>query len=217
LALCYTKVSGSGEQFTFTDGEIPLAIDTHGDRDWRGSTTRTLAELGLAEGDMFVYRAVAADMRPGDSGEAASDAFFVEVSKLGVAAGDALTLAEQETRYALSQQMLIVKTGRLNQRRSSTSEAEFREASQSLAVEQRMIRSEFVFMLGGEIEDEEVEAEQSVEIQAGRLANRGQRDIRAATVAMSQAEKLLTAANTADALKAERAAVEALQRAVARE
>ena len=30
-----------------------------------------------------------------------------------------------------------------------------------------MIRSEFVFMLGGEIEDEEVEAEQSVEIQAG--------------------------------------------------
>ena len=37
----------------------------------------------------------------------------------------------------------------------------------NLAVEQRMIRAEFVFMLGGEINDEEVEAEQSVELQEG--------------------------------------------------
>ena len=47
-------------------------------------------------------------------------------------------------------------------------------------------------MLGGEIEDEEVEAAQSTELQEGRLQNRGQRDLRAATIAMSQAEKLLT-------------------------
>ena len=72
-------------------------------------------------------------------------------------------------------------------------------------------------MLGGEINDEEVEAEQSVELQAGRLQNRGQRDLRAATIAMSQAEKLLTGANTADALVAERAAVTALQRAFSRD
>jgi len=216
LALRYTKVSGSGEQFSFVDGEIPLSISREGERDWQGSAARTLADLALVEGDMLVYRAVASDQRPG-GGEASSDAFYIEVSKLGVAAGDAFTLPEQETRYALSQQMLIVKTDRLNQRRASLNDAELAEAAQSLAVEQRMIRSEFVFMLGGEIEDEEVEAEQSVEIQAGRLVNRGQRDIRAATVAMSQAEKLLTGANTVDALKAERAAVEALQRAFARD
>ncbi len=216
LTLRYTKVSGSGEQFSFIDGEIPLAISRNGERDWKGSAARTLADLALAEGDMLVYRAVAADQRPG-GGEGSSDAFYIEVSKLGVAAGDAFTLPEQETRYALSQQMLIVKTDRLNQRRAALNDAEFAEAAQSLAVEQRMIRSEFVFMLGGEIEDEEVEAEQSVEIQAGRLVNRGQRDIRAATVAMSQAEKLLTGANTVEALKAERAAVEALQRAFARD
>ena len=80
-----------------------------------------------------------------------------------------------------------------------------------------MIRAEFVFMLGGEINDEEVEAEQSVELQAGRLQNRGQRDLRTATIAMSQAEKLLTGANTAEALVAERAAVTALQRAFSRD
>ncbi len=91
------------------------------------------------------------------------------------------------------------------------------EASRNLAVEQRMIRSEFVFMLGGEVEDEEVEAQQSTDLQEGRLQNRGQRDLRIATVAMSQAEKLLTAVSTAEALVAERAAVTALQRAFARD
>ena len=216
LALRFTKVSGSGEQFVFADGDIPLTLTRHGERDWSGAAVRTLSQLGLAEGDMLVYRAVASDMRPGGV-EASSDAFYIEVSKLGVASGDAFTLPEQETRYALSQQMLIVKTERLNQRRASTDAGEFLEAAQSLAVEQRMIRSEFVFMLGGEIEDEEVEAEQSVEIQAGRLINRGQRDIRAATVAMSEAEKHLTGGNTGEALRAERAAVEALQRAFARD
>jgi hypothetical protein len=80
-----------------------------------------------------------------------------------------------------------------------------------------MIRAEFVFMLGGEVEDEEVEAEQSSELQSGRLQNRGQRDLRTATVAMSQAEKFLTGASTREALAAERAAVAALQRAFARD
>jgi hypothetical protein len=217
LVLRYTKVSGSGEQFEFRDGEMQLAIAARGARDWTGSAARSLADLDLHDGDLLVYRAVATDTRPGGGGESSSDAFFVEISRLGVAAGDAFTLPEQETRYALSQQMLIVKTERLERKRASTPPDELRDAAQGLAVEQRMIRSEFVFMLGGEIEDEEVEAEQSTELQEGRLANRGQRDLRAATVAMSQAEKWLTAANTADALKAERAAVAALQRAFTRD
>jgi hypothetical protein len=216
LVLRYTKVSGSGEQFEFKDGEIPLTLSKTNDREWQGSAARSLSQLDLHEGDMLVYRAAAADARP-DGLEASSEAFFIEVSRLGVAAGDAFTLPEQETRYALSQQMLIVKTERLEQRRRAMPPDEVAEASQGLAVEQRMIRSEFVFMLGGEIEDEEVEAEQSTELQAGRLANRGQRDLRAATVAMSQAEKFLTAADTSEALKAERAAVAALQRAFSRE
>ena len=159
---------------------------------------------------------MAADARPGD-GSATSDAFFIEVSKLGAAAGDAFTLPEEETRYALSQQMLIIKTERLHQGRATMPAPELSDAALNLAVEQRMIRAEFVFMLGGEIEDEEVEAQQSTELQEGRLQNRGQRDLRAATVAMSQAEKLLTGANTAGALVAERAAVAALQRAFTRD
>jgi hypothetical protein len=216
LALHYTKVSGSGEQFDFKEGQIPLKVTRGSTRDWHGAAARSLAELDLKDGDMLVYRAVAADERPGD-GSASSDAFFIEVSKLGVAAGDAFTLPEEETRYALSQQMLIIKTERLHQRRASLPPEEHADAALNLAVEQRMIRAEFVFMLGGEVQDEEVEAEQSSELQEGRLQNRGQRDLRAATIAMSQAETLLTGTNTAAALVAERAAVAALQRAFARD
>jgi hypothetical protein len=216
LALRYTKVTGSGENFEFKEGEIPLTVKTVGARDWTGSVSRSLAELDLKDGDMLVYRAVASDARPGD-GTATSEAFFIEISKLGIAAGDAFTLPEEESKYALSQQMLIVKTERLQQKRASLAADDLAEQSLNLAVEQRMIRAEFVFMLGGEINDEEVEAEQSVELQAGRLQNRGQRDLRTATIAMSQAEKLLTGVNIADALVAERAAVTALQRAFSRD
>jgi hypothetical protein len=216
LVLRYTKVTGSGENYEFQDGEIPLAVTAVSARDWKGTASRSLADLKLSDGDMLVYRAVAADARPGD-GSASSDAFFIEISKLGVAAGDAFTLPEEESKYALSQQMLIVKTERLQQRRASLTTEAVAEQALNLAVEQRMIRAEFVFMLGGEIDDEEVEAEQSVELQAGRLQNRGQRDLRAATIAMSEAQKLLTAVNTAAALVAERAAVVALQRAFSRD
>ena len=216
LALRYTKVTGSGENFEFQEGEIPLTVKPSSARDWTGSASRSLAELNLKDGDMLVYRAVAADARPSD-GSATSDAFFIEISKLGVAAGDAFTLPKEESKYALSQQMLIVKTERLHQRRAALPPDDLTEQALNLAVEQRMIRAEFVFMLGGEIDDEEVEAEQSVELQAGRLQNRGHRDLRAATIAMSQAQKLLTAATTAEALIAERAAVTALQRAFSRD
>jgi hypothetical protein len=216
LALRYTKVSGSGEQFSFSEGDIPLTLTKTDGRDWQGSASRSLADFGLKDGEMLVYHAEATDGRPGD-GRGRSDTFFIEVSRLGVAAGDAFTLPDEETRHALSQQMLIVKTERLKERRESLPVQDFAEASINLAVEQRMIRAELVFMLGGEIESEEVEAEQSTELQEGRLANRGQRDLREATVAMSRAEKLLTGANPADALTAERAAVTALQRAFARD
>ena len=216
LALTYTKVSGSGEQFEFKTGEIPLTVSRSSTRDWRGEATRALADLNLADGDMLVYRAVASDARPGN-GSASSDAFFIEISKLGAAAGDSFTLPEEETRYALSQQMLIVKTERLIKQQPAMSAADVAEAALNLAVEQRMIRAEFVFMLGGEVQDEEVEAQESTELQEGRQQNRGQRDVRDATQAMSQAGRYLTGAQLQPALAAERAAVAALQRAFSKD
>lgn len=95
----------------------------------------------------------------------------------------------------------------------------FGEAAMSLAIEQRMVRSEFLFSMGthGRVEDEEEEAENSNEIQEGRLKNRGQSELAQAVDFMTQAERDLTTADTGDALKAQRAALAAVQRAQSRQ
>jgi hypothetical protein len=98
-------------------------------------------------------------------------------------------------------------------------EPEFTSASAGLAIEQRMVRSEFLFSMGthGRVEDEEEEAENSNEIQEGRLHNKGQSELTQAVDLMTLAERHLTNADTGDALKAQRAALAAVQRAQSRQ
>ena len=71
----------------------------------------------------------------------------------------------------------------------------------------------FVFLMGGHVEDEEEEAAQSNEIQEGRLENSARREINTAIRFMSQAEQALAAVDTGAALPPAKSAVEALQRA----
>jgi hypothetical protein len=91
--------------------------------------------------------------------------------------------------------------------------AELEETAANIAAEQRAVRANFVFMLGGEVEDEVVEAETSHEIQEGRLANQARRDIVAATLLMAKVEQALAAVTPASALPPAKEAVRALQRA----
>ena len=87
------------------------------------------------------------------------------------------------------------------------------EQSRLLAIEQRMVKAEFVFMTGGEVEDEVAEAEAGHELAEGRGENQNQVDLLAAIREMSRAEARLNAGDTAQALVFERAALRALQRA----
>src|SRR6185436_11097317 len=68
LELRYTKVSGSGEQFDFQEGSLPLTLARNGDRSWTGEANIALPTMTLAPGDVVVYRAVARDRRAGDAG-----------------------------------------------------------------------------------------------------------------------------------------------------
>ncbi len=52
LRLRYTKVSGSGEQFTFLEGEVPLQLTRTDDRSWTGKGVLSLDTLALGAGDM---------------------------------------------------------------------------------------------------------------------------------------------------------------------
>jgi hypothetical protein len=125
-------------------------------------------------------------------------------------------LPPDRERYALSQQMIVLKIERLRQReRTMTGEAVAREAAE-IAAEQRAVRSNFIFLTGGHVEDEEEEAAHSHEIQEGRLEHSARREISAAIQHMSRAEQELVAASTPNALPPARAAVEALRRAFGR-
>jgi hypothetical protein len=225
LALRYTKISGSGEHFTFIDGEVPITIERHDDRDWAAKGTLDLAPLKLEQGDMVIYRGVAADGRPG-AAFAESDAFIVEITSPLSIAAEGFSLDDQQDKYALSQQMVILKTERLLARAASLAPDSLTYYAQNIAAEQRAVRAEFVFMMGGEVEqdvvdaaaelDETREAQGESEIAAGRLINRGKVALVDAIRLMSQANTKLNNTDPKAALADEKSALVALEQAFSR-
>ena len=216
LELRYTKVSGTGEQFEFVEGALPVTLERNSAREWRADARMALGSLQLGPGDSLVYRAVARDQRSGDAGLASSDTYFIEIAGPGQVALEGVDMPPELERYAMSQQMIVLKIERLRARENTLASPALIEETASIAAEQRTVRANFVFLLGGHVEDEEVEAEQSHEIQEGRLENTARKEINAAISMMTRAEQGLTAVNTAAALPPAREAVEALQRAFGR-
>ena len=224
LALRYTKISGSGENFSFNNGEVPVTIARSSDRAWSARVEWSLAALALEPGDMLVYRGAAADRRPGAPG-VESDAFILEITAAGALPGEGFAIDDRQDKYAISQQMVIVKTERLLAGRKSMSFNDFQEAALDLAAEQRQVRAEFVFMMGGELADagldlnslnEEVEAAGEDDLAAGRLANQGRLELLRAIRAMSQAAARLSEVDATGALPLEKEALAFLQRAFSR-
>ena len=213
LRLRFTKVSGSGESFTFEDGEWPVQVRRASERQWTGSHQLDLAALGLGPGDSIVYHAVAHDARVGAEGAAESERFLIEITRPGALAAGDFSLPEPEEKFALSQRMVIQLTERLLEKRPRMSAEAFGEEAQALAVAQRRVRAEFVFMLGGEVEDEFEEAAHAHEVEEGRQANQGKGDLTEAVRQMSQAETRLTARDVREALPYEYRALAALQAA----
>lgn len=226
LKLRYTKVSGSGERFTFSEGEVPLQLSRAKDASWTGDVKWNLASLALEPGDMVVYRAVATDKRPG-SFPSESDSYIAEIRLVGSDAAAGFAVDPDEERYALSQQMIIMKTERLLAKRKSITAEVFAAEAADIAVEQRRVRAEFVFMMGGELEDappadgeqdmmmldETAEAEGEADILDGRGANRGRVALVRAIRFMSNAVTLLNETDVSPALLREKAALKELEQA----
>jgi hypothetical protein len=227
LKLRYTKVSGSGERFTFIDGEVPIAISRTDERDWKAKGTLDLGALKLEQGDMVVYRGAAADGRPGGA-LTESDAFIVEITSPLSIAAEGFSLDDQQDKYALSQQMVILKTERLLARAPTMAAESLAYYSSNIAAEQRAVRAEFVFMMGGEVAEEVIaaagltdldetkEAEGESELAAGRMVNRGRVALVEAIRLMSRASTQLNASDPRSALPVEKQALIALQQAFSR-
>lgn len=213
VELRYTKVSGTGEQFEFVEGALPVRLQRTSAREWQASGVLALGALRLGPGDSLVYRAIAQDGRAGANGLGTSETYFVEIAGPGQVALEGVEMPPELERYAMSQQMIVLKLERLRPRVAALGREALVEETAGIAAEQRTVRATFVFLLGGHVEDEEVEAEQSHEIQEGRLENTARKDINSAISHMTRVEHGLTALNVAGALPPARAAVESLQRA----
>lgn len=212
LELRFVRMSGAGESFDFSEGRVPLQVERSAAGEWRARARWALATLGLEDGDSIVYRARARDTSP-DADWVSSESFTIDLGARLEFAGTGFAMVDEDRRYAISQQMVIVKTERLQTERRRHSAHQWAEETRMLAVEQRMVRSEVVFLSGGEVQDEVEEAEHSHELQEGRLENAGRAEMLRAINEMSRAEARLNAGDTAGALVFERSALAALQRA----
>src|SRR6202008_277805 len=117
----------------------------------------------------------------------------------------------------VSQQMVILKTEQLIAKRGTVSAEDYGAEAQQIAAEQRKVRAEFVFMLGGELADapdvaasmteinEEQEAAGEEDVLAGRNANAGHIALLRAIRAMSRAAAALTVTKPDTALSHEKA------------
>ena len=211
--LRYTIVSGTGEQFSFTEGTLAASVTRTSAKAWKLEAPLSLTKLKLEPGDALIYRAVAADKRPGDAGVTSSDTFFVEIAGPGDVPLEGVEMPPDRERYALSQAMIVLKIERLREREKSLARDALVDAAGTIAAEQRAVRANFIFLLGGEIQEEEEEAAHEHEVAEGRLANQARREITNAISLMGRVEKALGAVSTGDALPPAREAVKALQRA----
>ena len=214
LVLRYTKASGGGENVTFTEGEVPMTIERVNERHWRATAQWTIDTLGLADGDVLVYRAITRDANP--KGMAVeSDAYLIEIGRTAEIASAGFALPTEEKKYAISQQMVIYKTEQLIATRAKHPN-DWLEQTRMIGMEQRMVRAEVVFLSGGEVQDEVEEAAHSHELAEGRLENQGRAEMVRALNFMSRAEAQLNDGNADAALVLERQALASLERALDR-
>ena len=209
LELRWVRMSGSGESFTFGEGRVPITDVTRDGATIRGRLSWPLGPLSLDAGESLVYRVVASDGAPGQPpGE--SESYTIDIGAAFETSGAGAAVAEEDRRYAISQQMVIVHTERALAAQGAERADAWQARTQGIAAEQRSVRAEVVFLGGGEVEDEVEEAAHGDELQEGRLENRGRVEMLRAMGEMSRAEARLIAGDARGALVFERRALAAL-------
>ncbi len=211
LTLHFTKASGGGENLAFTEGEVPLVVERRNERQWIGR-----ASLALEQARARRRR------HPGVSRHRAR----YQSERLAGAIG-AIPDRDWQDRADRGRGVLVADRreeirdqpadGDLQDR--GAAEDEVRRLEQTLeciAIEQRMVRAEVVFLGGGEVEDEVEEAAHSHELAEGRMQNTGRVEMMRALNAMSRAEALLNDGRPREALVFEREALASLERALDR-
>ncbi len=117
LALRYTKVSGSGEQFEFVEGELPLRVAREDAQAWRGhgASGAVAARAGTGRlARLSRRRARRASRRRGRSRPPTPSSS--KIAGPGQVALEGFEMPPDRERHALSQQMIVLKIQRLRER-----------------------------------------------------------------------------------------------------
>ncbi len=156
VTLVATVAKGTGEGVKFREQELPLARlagpgaapDTFG-------RTLDLVALGLEPGDELYFHAVASDRREPNPNRTRSETRFVVLRGPETALaepGVALAGVNRLPQYFRSQRQLIIDTERLIAERPRLTDAQFRERSDDIGVDQKLLRLRYGQFLGEEFE-----------------------------------------------------------------
>ncbi len=166
--LVATVAKGSGEGVKFRDQVLPLTRDA-GDSGANGdgyATTLDLNALGLEPGDEVYFHALATDRRTPRANATRSETRFV------VLRGPATELADPGTalaginlvpQYFRSQRQLIIDTEQLLAERSRLNDDQFRQRSEDIGIDQKLLRLRYGQFLGEEFEPASIGAPREAE------------------------------------------------------
>ena len=162
---------GKGEGVQFKDQKISLNKSFNGGRQYEFKKTLDLEEMGMAPGDELYFFIVAKDSRKQES---RSDIYIVTIqdttqlmSMDGMISGVNLV-----PEYFRSQRQIILDTEKLIKERNQISETAFKNRSNNLGIDQKLLRLRYGKFLGEET-DEEIgeEHEEHAENEAADFSN----------------------------------------------
>ncbi len=156
VTLVATVAKGTGEGVKFREQEITLPrLDGSAPAGATFGRTLDLLALGLEPGDELYFHAVAADRRTPAPNRTRSETRFVVLRGPDTALAEpglALAGVNRLPQYFRSQRQLIIDTERLLADRPRLTDAQFRERSDDIGVDQKLLRLRYGQFLGEEFE-----------------------------------------------------------------
>ncbi len=166
-----TMASGKGEGVQFKEQQIRFATNFSGqNRSYNLQKTIDLKALGMIAGDELYFYIIALD---NFNQESRSETYFVSIADTaelmsmdGMASG-----VDLMPEYFRSQRQIIMDTEKLLKERSAISPEDFKNRSNNLGIDQKLLRLRYGKFLGEEGEHEDEDHEGEAEQQAPAFGN----------------------------------------------
>ena len=144
---------GKGEGVQFKDQKISLAASFGGERQYQFRKTLDLESMGMVPGDELYFFINAKDSRKQES---RSDVYIVTIQDTAqlMSMDGMLSGVNLVPEYFRSQRQIIIDTEKLIKERNQAGETEFKNRSNNLGIDQKLLRLRYGKFLGEETDEE---------------------------------------------------------------